>query len=470
MIAENAPDVKAEINGIEITDDCLTGRAGMAGFSKYLRTIGITAILTKTFSFLKKSKKGTGLRSMFHQLLCYFFDGTSFHLTRFDKLKEDPGYGAGIETPENELVSSHAVKRFFRSISEVRVWLFRCILYRLFLWRLRIEKPELIKIGIDTMVLDNDEARKREGVEPTYKKVKGFQPLQMFWGRYLVDAIFRNGKAHSNHGNHAYRMVSRAVSFIRKQYRRDVPIVLIADAGFFDEELINVCERLSIGFIIGGKLYDDIKEYVETMSDEAFFEYTKGLQTWFYGEFGNRRKSWDTFYRVIYAKPIHDEWGQVLFEYARPETVIYTNLGMNNEITRTILAVKDAEAKRIGAEAIITAYHERGRDELVNRGLKDFGTEQLPFFRFASNAGFYYLMTIAYFLFEAYKYDLGNDVVPLTWYATTFRRQVVDIAGKIVRSGRRIVLKITRAIYETLRFDLLWERSGTAPPIPLVWV
>ena len=79
-------------------------------------------------------------------------------------------------------------------------------------------------------------------------------------------------------------------------------------------------------------------------------------------------------------------------------------------------------------------------------------------------------MTIAYFLFEAYKYDLGNDVVPLTLYATTFRRQVVDIAGKIVRSGRRIVLKITRAVYETIRFDLLWERSGTAPPIPLVWV
>jgi hypothetical protein len=325
----------------------------------------------------------------------------------------------------------------------------------------------LIKLGIDTMVLDNDEARNREGVEPTYKKVKGFQPLQMYWGRYLVDAIFRNGKAHSNHGNHAYRMVSRAVCFIRKYYRRDIPIVLLADTGFFDEELIKVCERLSIGFIIGGKLYDDIKEYVGTMPDEAYYEYKKGLQTWFYGEFGNRRKKWNKFYRVIYAKPIHDEWGQVLFEYARPETVIYTNLGMNNEITNNILAVKDAEKKRISAEAIITAYHERGRDELVNRGLKDFGTEQLPFLRFSSNAGFYYLMTIAYFLFEAYKYDLGNDVVPLTWYATTFRRHVVDIAGKIVRSGRRIILKITRAAHEMLRFDLLWERSGTPPPIPL---
>jgi len=37
-------------------------------------------------------------------------------------------------------------------------------------WRLRIEKPDLIELSIDTMVMDNDEAEKREGVQPTYKR------------------------------------------------------------------------------------------------------------------------------------------------------------------------------------------------------------------------------------------------------------------------------------------------------------
>jgi hypothetical protein len=58
------------------------------------------------------------------------------------------------------------------------VWLFRRILQQLFVWRLNIEGPEIIKIGLDTMVLDNDDSKMKEGVEPTYKKVKGFQPLQ----------------------------------------------------------------------------------------------------------------------------------------------------------------------------------------------------------------------------------------------------------------------------------------------------
>jgi hypothetical protein len=31
------------------------------------------------------------------------------------------------------------------------------------------------------MVLDNDEALRREGCDPTYKKVKGFQPLHLIW-------------------------------------------------------------------------------------------------------------------------------------------------------------------------------------------------------------------------------------------------------------------------------------------------
>lgn len=65
----------------------------------------------------------------------------------------------------------------------MRIWLFRQVLQQLFLWRLRHEQPEVIVLGIDTMVLDNSEADVRHGVEPTYKMgVKGFQPLQITWG------------------------------------------------------------------------------------------------------------------------------------------------------------------------------------------------------------------------------------------------------------------------------------------------
>ena len=156
-------------------------------------------------------------------------------MTRFDHLQTDEGYAGVIETDKTSMISSHTAKRFFRSFSNVRVWLFRKVLKQLFLWRLNKEQPEIIKIGIDTMVMDNNDAETREGVEPTYKKVKGFQPLQVYWGRYLIDAIFRNRKAHSNHGNHVSRVIVDIVRLIRSGYQQDVPIILLADTGVYDE-------------------------------------------------------------------------------------------------------------------------------------------------------------------------------------------------------------------------------------------
>lgn len=77
------------------------------------------------------------------------------------------------------MASSLAMKRFFGGFSFVRVYLFRRILQSLFMWRLCLAQPNVLELGIDTMVLDNDDAEKRHGGKPTYKKKKGFQPLQM---------------------------------------------------------------------------------------------------------------------------------------------------------------------------------------------------------------------------------------------------------------------------------------------------
>ncbi|MFW6245593.1 MAG: transposase, partial [Fibrobacterota bacterium] len=111
---------------------------------------------------------------------------------------------------------------------------------------------------------------------------------------------------------------------------------------------------------------------------------------------------------------------------------------------------EEKEVKEISPQAIINDYHMRARDELVNRALKDFGTEHLPFKRFTSNAAYYYLMAIAFFIFEAFKKDAGSSAVEITWYAQTFRRKFLDFAGQVVRSGRRIKMKINAALIERL--------------------
>jgi hypothetical protein len=163
-------------------------------------------------------------------------------LTYFDQISKDDGYAGSIETDMDDMASSHQIKRFFGAFAWTRVFLFRRLLQTLFLWRLQISQPDVIELGIDTMVMDNDDAQCRQGVEPTYKKKKGFQPLQMNWGRFIVDAVFRSGHKHSNHGDTVLHMIRHMVIKIKRDYRWNVPIVIRMDSGFFDQKIFTLCE------------------------------------------------------------------------------------------------------------------------------------------------------------------------------------------------------------------------------------
>jgi len=158
-------------------------------FVRYLEKVSIYSLFTRYFSGMKKNKKGAKLISIIKQILCFFIDGTNLVLRRFEEVKDDKGYRGVIEEKGEEMCSSHTMKRFFGKFHYFMMWNFRRILGILFIWRLKIEKPSVIILSLDTMVMDNDDAKKREGVLPTYKKVRGFQPLQLSWGCYIIDAV-----------------------------------------------------------------------------------------------------------------------------------------------------------------------------------------------------------------------------------------------------------------------------------------
>ena len=90
---------RPHFDAVEVTSDTLTGRGGLALFSRYLRSIGLFSHLDRLFGSVRKSGKGVAVTALFHQLFCFFLDGTSRHLVRFDDLKEDEGYGRWCTAP-----------------------------------------------------------------------------------------------------------------------------------------------------------------------------------------------------------------------------------------------------------------------------------------------------------------------------------------------------------------------------------
>jgi hypothetical protein len=452
------------IDNIDVTNDTLTSRGGLSLFVRYLRGVALYPHLERLFGAIRKTAKGQPVCEVFKQIFCFFLDGTSRHLVAFDRVKEDEGYAGAIESKPGAMLSSHAVKRFFKAFWWPRIYLFRHLLQRLFLWRLQIVEPVVVVLGLDTMVLDNSEAAKRHGVKPTYKKVRGFQPLQLSWGRFIVDAVFRAGDKHSNHADTAEKMVRHVVKKIRKHYRECVPIIVRLDSGFFDQKLFRVFEELGIGYICCGKLYGDVTAYVASLPPGVWSRYQKGDSAWDFVEFGNRRESWKIFRRAIFCRPLCED-RQYLLEFSRPDTVLYTNLGRGEAIDERLRACGMLDLLK--PEAIIETYHGRGSDELIHRALKDFASEELPFKRFAPNAAFYYTMLVAFFLCETFKEDVCTPMVKVTSYATTLRRRVIDIAAKVVWHAGKITLKVTSATWKGLKFAELWQRSS-APP-QFVW-
>ena len=148
---------------------------------------------------------------MLRQIMAKIIDGTENSLISLDRLKTDTGYAAALEVLPDKWVSSHMVKRFFKKFIGQKYKSYQNLLHKLFVWRLIQERPSVIVLDIDTMVLLNDDAQKRHGVDVTYKKKRG--------------------------------------------YSRTVPIILTCDSGFLDEKNFKYFEdTLQINYICYGKL------------------------------------------------------------------------------------------------------------------------------------------------------------------------------------------------------------------------
>ena len=249
-----------QINAVESTTECMTGRAGLSFIMKYIEETNILSRLYFIFQYLKESSKGLGVHSFFKQVIAYMIEGSKLNLVAFDELKNDPSYAALLETTQKELATSHQIKRMFQKFCNDprHTNIFRDAITDTFISHLQDEKPQVVILGVDTMVMDNDQAKNREGCSVTYKNVKGFQPLEFYWNGMIIDAIFREGKCHSNHGDDVVKATKRLVKKIRKGYSETVPIIIKMDSGFMSQDNFHDFDKLGIFFICAGKMYPSI--------------------------------------------------------------------------------------------------------------------------------------------------------------------------------------------------------------------
>lgn len=459
-----------KLKRVETTPDTLTSRAGLSALVRFKDSINLSPLVDQKFGSVRKHDKGIPVVDAFHQALCFFWDGTDFSLKQFDRLKEQTGYARTIEVQPDDMATSYQMKRFFNGFNFRNNHQFRHLLQELFIWQLNYHAPDVIRLDLDTMILDNDYADQREGVEPTQKNVKGFKPLLLKWNGRVVDFVFRGGDKHCNNGETVMKMIRHVTERIRAEYDREIPIVLTADNAFMDQKNFRAFEQLGIGYIVGGKKHDDLMRDVRK-KDDSSWERVKNAclpesgseGTYRITELRDQRDSWENPRRAIFCQLMKEEGQKTL---GLRETVYYTNIGMDKEVTDQLLEA--GKVSWITKRKLIELAHGRGESELVHRKLKDFGPEKLPLKYFEANHAYYGIMLMAYSLYCSFKEQVTDEVISAevlsaNCYPSTFRRRFLDVAGKVVSHSREMFLRVTEDVMDRLRMKEIFERANSPP-------
>ncbi len=325
--------------------------------------------------------------------------------------------------------------------------------------RLKIENPPYIILDVDSVVFDNRFAKKREGVDYTYKKVCGFHPLLFKWNGYVVDMFFRRGKCHTNHGSDTSEGLKRIVKLIRKKFNHRIPIIATMDGGYLDKKLCCLMEEeLKIGYIMGGKAYKDIVDRVLKIPEDEFTSYKKdnSKSEWRYTEFYDKRGSWKKERRTVVTYQYSEE-NQLVVKCGKDLNILYTNLGVDPEVMEQL----EAAGVSYLAETsnILMLAHNRGESELTHRHIKDFAGEKLPCQNFEMNEAYFMMMLLSFNLHQAFKRDCCEEIMgKKEMYPETCRRQLFDLPGIIVTHANKLVIKVanTKAC-ETLQY--VWGKA-----------
>ena len=103
---------------------------------------------------------------------------------------------------------------------------------------------------------------------------------------------------------------------------------------------------------------------------------------------------------------------------------------------------------------------------MIHRSIKELATkEQLPFKKMGMNRAYYFLLVISHFIFETYKRDVTNEVIPISSYPNTFRRKIIDFAAKITSGAGYVILNVPRTIFDNFKINDLWKKCQSPPII-----
>jgi len=405
------------INKIEFSARNLTSNTGLFLLLEHARNSGIFELIDQNLVFENPSTNSIKMNHI-KTILCGNLIGID-KLERLKLLQSDPlinEFDISVKEPET-------VSRFLGNFNYKTTQMLREINFKVFLKLLRRSKLTSITIDMDSSVV-NVEGH-QEGT------AKGYNPKKPGNLCYNIQFAFCDelkayltGYVRSTDtytANGAAGMIQEIIAHIKEE---DLEVTFRMDSGYFDEEILETIESLGCRYVIKAKAYPTLVE--QALDSDLLFETGEdGKET---PELITSLNTWKKDRRFVISRTLKDERDRAQLSFLDGEEYAYSFY-----VTNTGLS----------PEEVVDFYQKRGNSEnYIKEAMYDMAVGQLLLKSFWSNEAIFQLMMLAYNLFLLFKFD---RVKPLEYrqQIKTFRLKYIFLAGKIVRTARRVVMKLS---------------------------
>jgi Transposase DDE domain group 1 len=394
-------------------DITLASHAGVVLLKEMVDQLGIPELIDREIAVKQRQRGYRESESIL--ALCWNLILGGEHLSDLDVLRGDAGTQQllGLASVIAPTTAGELLRRF--GIGDIQDLL---RLLRLISERVRpSQRSETCTLDLDGSIYEQC-SKSKEGSRQAYNGQVGYDPLFCFWaeeGELLLSHL-RAGDRHPG---------SKALWFVR-QVLKLVPagkrLKLRADSAFYSWTLIDELERRRIIYAITADLTQPLKLEIEALPDASWKPFNNDPAVAI-TELSYAPGSHAPHRYVVKRVLLEDKEGKPYYSY---HTVI------TNDLRATPKQLMKWALKRCAMENQIKEH----------KSESGFGLEKLPTKKYFANWAWLLIGQLAFNLVAWFK----RLVLPKQYHTSTIktiRYQVLNLAGRIVKTGRQLFLVLS---------------------------
>ena len=447
QVQEDTPKVKAKTLGakVEVTADGegLVSHAGAFLLSELADRIGLTKALSEAMAPTRERSSAHDPGVVLRDLAVSIADGGD--------CVSDLGVLRGQEALFGAVASESTAHRVIRSIGAEQLEAIRAARAsaRARAWEAGARPKELI-IDFDATLLGAHS--EKESAAGNYKGGFGFHPLLGFLdGADALAALLRPGNAGANTAADHFSVLETALEQIPED-DLDREVLARADAGGATHDFTHDCREAQIGFSVGYELTPAVREAILEAPESAWQAAVEAD-----GEV--RDGAWITELTEAVELAAWPEGTRLLCRRERAHPGAQFSFS-DHDGHRFTCFLTDTEGGEIAALEL--RHRRRARVEDSIRCGKDTGMRNVPFHDFSANEAWLELSLIAQDLL-CWAQALVLDGSLALAEPKRLRQRLLHVAARIVRSGRRTLLRLPRGWPWAEALRLAFERLRALP-------